>query len=258
MRDLTGTEAGRERLTIGAGGDRTAVVDRAAEDAVLRACDRLQAAGTAFRLISEEIGERSYGAEFPLLVVDPVDGSLNAMQGIPYYCTALTVLEGPSLGDAVAGVVRNLAGSSTFTAVRGAGVERDGRPLHPLAVALGRTGRIPVLLVEAFREFGRAGVGDEARLAPLLRHAGRVRLLGSSAMSLCLVASGGASALVAPDGMRPWDCAAGLLMLRELGAVVTDLAGRSVDGAPLEIGRRTPLVASLDPDVHARVLELLG
>lgn len=254
---VAGTEAGRERLTVGAGGDRTAIVDRVAEDAVIGACDRLHAAGMRFLLRSEELGERRYGADLPVLLVDPVDGSGNAMAGIPYYSTSLAVLKGETLGDVVAGVVRNLAGPGTFSAVRGAGAERDGQALRPLAVGLSDSGGIPILIIEAHRQLG-ARSATQVRLGRLLERAGRVRMLGSSALSLCQVASGAASALVAPDGMRAWDAAAALCVLGEVGAVVTDLGGNPVTGDAAGFGWRTPLVASLDAGVHARVLELLA
>jgi Inositol monophosphatase family len=146
---LLGTERGREGLSIGAGGDRTAMVDRVAEDAVIARCEQLAAAGARFLLRSEELGDRAFGASTPMLLVDPVDGSINAKQGLPYHCTSLALLDGDSFGDAVVGVVRSLAGPGTYSAVRGGGVWRDGEPLRPLQVALRDDGRIPVVVLEA-------------------------------------------------------------------------------------------------------------
>lgn len=257
LRGVTGTEAGRETLGIGAGGDRTAIVDRVAEDAIVGACERLAAGGARFLLRSEETGDRSFGADSPVLLVDPVDGSRNAMVGLPYFCTSLALLDGPTLGDVAAGVVRSLSGPGTFGAVRGRGAQRDGRPLRPLDVRLLDGGRVSMLLLEAHRGFGRDHPPSTAALAPLLRQASRVRIGGSSALSLCLAAAGTASAVVAPDGMRAWDCAAGLRVLEEAGATVTDLEGAPLGAVPAEFGRRTPIVASLDATVHARVIELL-
>src|SRR4029077_13487564 len=83
VRGVQGSEGGRELLGIGAGGDRTAVVDQVAEEIVVAACERFAAEGLRFRLRSEELGDRSFGADSPTLLVAPVDGSLNAMQGLP-------------------------------------------------------------------------------------------------------------------------------------------------------------------------------
>lgn len=256
LRGVAGTEEGRELLTVGAGGDPTALVDRVAEDAVVTACERLAATGMHFRLRSEELGERRYGADFPLLVVDPVDGSRNAMQGIPFYSTSLAILEGEQLGDVVAGVVRNLSGPGVFSAVRGDGAQRDGRPLQSLAVRLSSTGLVPMLLMEGHGDVGPPPSGE--RVTALLRSAHRVRLLGSMALSLCQVASGAASVLVTRGGMRAWDCAAALCVLREAGAVVTDVKGASVEAMPADFGYTTSLVASLDAGVHAHVLDVLS
>jgi myo-inositol-1(or 4)-monophosphatase len=247
-----GTERGREALEIGAGGDRTAMVDRVAEDAVIARCERLADEGLRFLLRSEEAGDRDFGAPQPVLLVDPVDGSINAKQGLPYHCTSLALIDGETFGDTVAGVVRNLAGAGLFSAVRGGGVRLDGAPLAPLPVAL-HDGRIPVLLME--------GVAQPARLAEqaaLLRACGRVRLMGAAALSLCQAASGAATALVSTGGMRSFDCAAGLLMLRESGAVVTDGGGEEVWRKPADLGSRVRLVASRSAEVHQTVLSLLN
>lgn len=250
---LAGTEEGRVPLEVGAGGDRTAVVDSRAEDVVVGHCESLAAAGVRFLLRSEELGERRFGADLPVLLVDPVDGSLNAMHGIPYYCTSLCVVDGDHVRDAEVAVVRNLAVPRVYTAVRGGGATRDGAPLRPLTVGLDARGRIPMLLIE-----GMNSVRNVEAFTPLLAGTRRLRLLGSAALSLCQVAAGSGSALVAPSGMRAYDCAAGLLLLRESGAVITALDGSTLDAQPLDFSARLPIVASLSPEVHARALRLLA
>ncbi len=252
VRGYIGTEGGRESLSVGAGGDRTAVVDRVAEDVVIAHCERLAAEGARFLLRSEEVGDRDFGATHPILMVDPVDGSINAKQGLPYHCVSLALIEGDSFGDTTVGVVRSLAGPGLYSAVRGEGAWRDGRPLRPLAVELTADGRIPVVVLEAVL---RPPVIAAHRR--LLERCGRVRLLGAAALSLCQAASGAASAFVAPGGLRAFDCAAGLLLLDEVGAVVTDRAGNSVAGLAADLATRVRLVASLNPEVHQTVLSLL-
>lgn len=248
LRGVQGSEGGRELLGIGAGGDRTAVVDRVAEEVVVAECERLAAAGLRFHLRSEELGDRAFGAERPILLLDPVDGSLNAMQGLPYYSTSLALVDGEVLGDVVVGVVRNLATGTVFSAVRGQGALRDGGPLLPLPVRVER-GRVPILMVEA------VGSATLARILPaIVGTARRARLCGSAALSLCMVASGAASALISPEGMRAHDCAAALLILDELGATVTDLAGEPITSLPVQVDARIPVVASLDAQAHGLVL----
>lgn len=255
---VAGTERGRAPLDIGAGGDRTSVVDRVAENAVVEVCERLHERGASFLLRSEELGDRRFGADLPILLVDPVDGSKNAMAGLPYFCTSIALLDGPTVGSAAVGVVRNLAGRGVFSAVRGAGATLDGRPLEPLAVSLSAGGRIPVLLLEGPHSAVWRGAEGGRDLVPLMRTCGRVRILGASALSLCQVARGAASALVAVDGMRSFDCAAGLLVLAEAGATVTTIDGAPIAGVSAGFGVRSPIVASLSAEVHARVIDLLA
>ena len=252
VHDHLGTESGREALGIGAGGDRTARVDRVAEDVVIAACERLAAEGVHFTLRSEELGDHDFGAPAPLLLVDPVDGSINAKQGLPYHCTSLALLEGETFADATVGVVRSLAGPGMYTAVRGGGAWRNGARLRPLRVELVSAGRIPVLLMEAVLSPPLL-----ARHEKLLERCGRVRLLGAAALSLCQAASGAASALVSPAGLRAFDCAAGLLILDEMGATVTDWSGDPVGGVVADFSARLRLVASLSEEVHQTVLSLL-
>ncbi len=139
-----------------------------------------------------------------------------------------------------------------YAAVRGAGATRDGRPIRPLRVELTGSGLISMLLLEGMSSVRRVGT-----LTPLVAASRRVRLLGSAALSLCQVATGSASALVAPAGMRAYDCAAALLLLRESGAVTTDLDGRPLDDRLLDLSARLPIVTSLSPAVHERALRLL-
>jgi myo-inositol-1(or 4)-monophosphatase len=253
LEGVAGTEEGRVPLQVGAGGDRTVVIDRRAEDVVIAACEALAAGGCRFLLRSEELGDRSYGADRPMLLLDPVDGSLNAMHGIPYYCTSLCLVDGAHVRDAAVAVVRNLAVPRVYAAVRGGGTTVDGAPMRPLRVGLDERGRVPMLLLEGMSLVRRVGA-----LTPLLVATRRVRLLGSAALSLCQAATGAASAVVDPAGMRPYDCAAGLLLLREAGAVVTDIDGRPLDDRVLDFGERLSVVASRSPAVHERTLELLA
>lgn len=170
------------------------------------------------------------------------------MQGLPYFCTALALVDGELLGDAVVGVVRNLATGTVYSAVRGQGALRDGRPLQPLPVRIQR-GRVPILMVEA------VGALSLGRILPaMIGSARRVRLCGSAALSLCQVATGAASALVSPEGMRAHDCAAALVLLREVGATITDLGGGGVLSLPSRVDAKIPVVASLDAEAHALIL----
>jgi len=115
----------------GVGGDDTTVVDQEAESAVVRRLEALAGRGISFRLVSEELGERSYGDEDSpwRVVVDPIDGSLNAKRGLPFYCISIAFADGPALSDVAFGYVRDFGSGEEWVATRGGGATVNGRPL---------------------------------------------------------------------------------------------------------------------------------
>ena len=106
-------------LRTGEGGDDTTAIDAAAEDAVVA---RLEALGADFLLVSEELGLRAFGSGGPLrVVVDPIDGSVNAKRGIPFFSLSLAVAEGPLMGDVTFGYVYDFGAREEWVAERGRG-----------------------------------------------------------------------------------------------------------------------------------------
>jgi myo-inositol-1(or 4)-monophosphatase len=209
----------------GEGGDTAYVIDRAAEDAVFREIESL---GTPVTAISEERGEvqvaRTTGTEGdPVrIVIDPVDGSLNAKRGLPFACVSIAIASGPRMGDVEVGWVAELEPRLSeedeprpgrdWWAVRGMGAFRDGEPLPPL-----RPGPLEVLGLETARPelvaaFASAIEGVGAR---------RVRALGSVALTLCLVAAGRLDAMVSLRAVRSVDAAAAQLLVTETGGAVS-------------------------------------
>ena len=114
------TRAEREPVVgAGEGGDDTVAIDAASEDAIVR---RLEATGASFTLISEELGERVFGdGGSTHVVVDPIDGSLNAKRGIPFFALSLAVADGPTMGDVRFGYVYDFGTGEEWMAHRGAG-----------------------------------------------------------------------------------------------------------------------------------------
>ena len=245
---LAGTEAGRRQLAMGAGGDRTMELDSAAEAVVFEELEAIARDGLKFSVLSEEAGLRSYGAPFPLVVVDPVDGSLNAKQGIPFYNVMLAVLDGPTVAETVAGCVVNLVNGETWTATRGSGAQHNG---HPLMVApRERPDRIQLLGLES-------STRSLAAARRLVDRSSKIRILGSMALSMAHTAAGGLDAFCAPVPMRLFDMTAGLLILAESGGVATDVQGRSLDSLECTLATRTTLLCAPDPKAHALALRAL-
>ena len=242
---LAGTEAGRKQLEMGAGGDRTMEVDRVAEATVLGALQRVADGGERFSVLSEEVGLRDYGAPHPLIVVDPVDGSLNAKQGIPFYNVMLALLAGPTVGTTLAGTVVNMISGERWTAIKGRGAQHDGTPLHAPPAA--PDGRIELLGLESSTRSLHAA-------APLVASAAKVRILGSMALSMAHTAAGGLDVFCAPVPMRVFDMTAGLLLISEAGGVATDLQGGSLDGLECTLRTRTTLLCAPDRALHQLAL----
>src|SRR5213078_1111840 len=134
----------------GEGGDQTLVIDRAAEDVVFAELDRLHAAGRRFVAVSEERGEVDYGDPGVRVVVDPIDGSLNAKRGLTHHCLSIAVAEGDTMADVVFGYVHDLGPDEEWVAVRGAGARRNDQEIDPdAAERRSRDGKLEILGIES-------------------------------------------------------------------------------------------------------------
>jgi myo-inositol-1(or 4)-monophosphatase len=212
-------EAGR-----GEGGDTALVIDRAAEDAIFA---ELEALGTPVTAISEERGEVELAGGGPVrVVIDPVDGSLNAKRGLPSACVSIAVAFGPSMKDVEVAFVAELDRSREWWAARGEGAWCDGERLAPL-----EPGPLEVLGLETARP--QLVVGAANALGAV--RARRLRVLGSVAVSLCLVAAGRLDAMLTLRGVRSVDAAAAQLLVRETGGALAFPGG---DGLDLEVRPR--------------------
>ena len=198
-------------------------VDRDSE-ALIRA--RLAAARPLDGFFGEE-GGRGASESGLTWVVDPIDGTVNFLYGIPHYAISIAVVAGepdPQSWEAVAGVVLNPVTGELFSARRGDGARLDGRPIRiadavPLPEALLFTGF-------AYSAETRAEQG--AAIAQLLPRVRDLRRLGTASLDLCGVAAGRANAYFERT-LSPGDHAAGALIAREAGAVVKGLGERRPD-----------------------------
>jgi myo-inositol-1(or 4)-monophosphatase len=245
---LAGTAAGREQLEVGAGGDRTMELDRAAEAVVFAELQSAAERGERFSVLSEEAGHRSFGAEYPLVLVDPVDGSRNAKGGIPVFGAMLAVLDGPTVDDTYAGYVLNLNAGETWTAIRKKGAWRNGEPLTVLPGQVGE--RFQVVGLESTPR-------GLAKLGPLLERTSKIRILGSMALSIAHTATGAFDVFCAPIPVRVFDTAASLLLLAEAGGVATDLDGGPIGQLACTLEVRTTLLCAPSIELHAEALKAL-
>ena len=137
-----------DKLGRGAGGDTTVAIDQAAEDAALGVLAALAGGGEGFTGVSGEVGERSFGGGgLWRVVIDPIDGSLNAKRGLPFYALSIAVADGPAMGDVALGYVYDLGNGEEWIARRGGGATVNGAALgssRPLA-------RLQLVALEATR-----------------------------------------------------------------------------------------------------------
>ena len=229
------TEADREveRLIRGR------ILDARPDDAVLGEEDGLGAPGGAS------------GSSGLTWVVDPIDGTVNYLYGIPHYAVSIAVVEGdpdPLTWRGLHGCVLNPAIGELFTGSRGEGAFLSvaggpDAPIHvaapaPLELALINTGF-------AYASATRAKQGEVVtRMLPLVRD---IRRFGTASLDLCMVANGRTNAYFERT-LSPWDHAAGAIIAREAGAVVTGFAG----AAPSR-----DVILAAEPELAARLEQLL-
>lgn len=228
------TRAEREPvLRAGEGGDDTTAIDAAAEEAVVA---RLERVAEGFTLVSEELGERVFGTGGPWRVVlDPIDGSLNAKRGIPFFSLSLAVADGPTMGDVVFGYVHDFGTGEEWTAERGRGAFLNGEPLR----GVGPKDEIEILSFEATLT---ASVAERA--AAMVGLAYRLRIMGSLALSLCHLAAGRVDAVCSLKPARSVDIAAAQLVVRERGLAIELFEAPPFEAAPLDLGARSRVVAA--------------
>ena len=177
-------------------------------------------------------------------VIDPLDGTVNYANGIPYYCVSIgfVVDDHPSVG-----VIFDPARDDLYSATADGPAMLDGGPIRA------STKEALTDYVVSLAVIGRGGLARERRIAPLIRiH----RRMGSAALSLAYVSNGRFDAFVQNGGLSPWDVAAAGLIAERAGAVVTDLRGGPWWN-PTVSGPRANVVAAPAAQ-HGALLELLG
>ncbi len=238
----------------GEGGDRTLLIDAAAEAAVFAELDRLHADGARFTAISEERGTVDFHGTGTLVVIDPIDGSLNAKRRISHHSLSLAVADGPTLADVHFAYVFDFGPGEEWTATRGEGATFDGKPLS-LEPGERRTGggRLEVVGLESADPRWMAEAAGR-----LVEVAYRVRALGTIAVTLCQVAGARFDGMTTLKGCRAVDAAAGQLIVREAGGLVglpslvpvredPEWAAQSLAAAPLDLVGHSALVAARTP-----------
>lgn len=228
----------------GASGDVTNPIDKRAEDIVLEEVEKLTEPVT---IVSEECGFKNIKGGGVRLLLDPIDGSRNALSGIPIFSTSIAVVEGETINDTRLGYVINLISGDEFWAIKGRGCY-----LNAVKV---RTQQDDVLRVIAYE--AQTPKADMPRIIPLLSLFRRARCFGSTALDMAFLAQGAVSMFVTPSPSRSFDFGAGYLLIKEAGGIVTDLSGKGIEKCDAGLKRTTPLLASANEKIHRKALEAL-
>ncbi len=245
-----GIEARTQYEGIGEGGDRTLVIDRLCEDALFAELDMLHEAGHEFTAVSEERGTVRFGdgggtGDSPLLVViDPIDGSLNARRTVPLHSLSVAVASGESMADVGLAYVYEFGAGEEFISVAGEGASLDGRPMR---VAEGDG--LEVVAMEASKP-ARIIAACEV----LDGRAYRIRCPGSIAVSLSYVACSRFDGMISTRPCRSVDAAAAQLLVSEAGGVV-EFGSQAPSQTGLDLDSRFEIAAARTPGDLATLRE---
>jgi len=224
---ILGSKKAAEKAQRGAGGDISMQIDLIAENVVI---NTLENEKVNLLLISEELGEEYIGNKEKaiksqnVLIIDPVDGSNNAVRGIPYCSISIAYAIGKSVKDIKKAVVLDLVSKDIYWAVKGEGAYLNDKKIHVSNLDLSDNCFFELNLPKknAFQYLGK--------LKPIIERFHRIRILGSSALTLCQVAKGSMDAFInLRESNRLVDVAAGLLILKEANGRFFSLDGRELD-----------------------------
>jgi len=234
----------KNAIGVGAAGDKTFPVDSLAEEIIVSGLKDLREPLT---VISEEMGVMELNGGGLRVLIDPVDGSKNAVAGIPFYCTSIAVAAGNTLGAVRLSYVINLSNGDEFWAEADSGAWLNGRQIHTQADDV-----FSLVSYEA-----QVPGKDIPAILPLLSGSRKTRCLGATALDLAYLASGASSVFVTPSLSRSFDFAGGWLLVKEAGGIITDTSGAQIENTALDLVKSTSLLAAGNRILHNKALALL-
>lgn len=237
---LIGQKEASIKSNRGAGGDITMYIDQVAEEVVIQS---LKKDKVNCLLISEEIGEKYIGNKIEAnrsqntLIVDPLDGSNNAVRGIPYCSVSIAYAIGNKMNDIIRAVVLDLNTRDIYWAEKGKGAFLNDTKIYVSDLDIRQ---------KCFFELNlpmKNLMKNLQKLAPLIRRFYRIRIMGSTALTLCQIAGGSMEAFInLRESNRLVDVAAGFLILKEAGGKIFSLEGKEIN-KNLSIEVKFPFIA---------------
>ncbi len=208
-------QTGTEEVGRGYGGDMTMVVDKVAEDIIIK---ELENTNENIKLTTEEAGIVDIGngdADY-LVFVDPLDGSFNFKMGIGYFGTSIAVLDAKKNVDIV-GYTKNFVSKSEYYAMLGQGAYKNSERVYTSKKETPEN----VLLECSYK----ADFDSIKKITDIFHTARHSRLAGAVAIDYCKIASGSFESLIYAGSKRYLDVVAGNFIVKEAGGVITDFKG---------------------------------
>jgi len=264
VKPLIGWEGSEEVVKIGADGTPTKRIDVIAENIGINTIERHCSAV----VISEEIGVKKVGEGAPeyIVVLDPIDGTYNALNNLPIYAVSIAIgkiagkyrglegVRGMSIEDLELGIVKNIATGEIYYGRVNKGayiLEKNDREWKKIEVSNTKDLKDATVGVFAY------GLTTNTLNFIKDRKVRRIRIFGSVALEMCYVARGALDAFInVNETTRLCDIAGSYVILRESGGVITDRDGRPLD-MKLDIGERRSLICS-NRALHRKLIGIFG
>ncbi|MDI1495080.1 MAG: inositol-phosphate phosphatase [Cenarchaeum symbiont of Oopsacas minuta] len=245
VKGMAGTDEAGGDFGVGAGGDVSRNIDIVAEKAVI---DLVKEKGFGCTILGEECGRIEIDGEpGGFLIMDAIDGSTNAVRGVPFFCCSLAYATENKLSTVKAGIVRDLSNGDSYWASSGQGAFLNDSPMHVYSDE-------PLYSIVGLNISG-ASAELVQRLQPLLESYNHLRHFGANALEMALFSKGLMDALVDLRGsIRIQDIAAGYLIVKEAGGIILDEELKPLD-SDLEYTSRLSFVAASSRKVLDEVIK---
>ncbi|MFH1328041.1 MAG: inositol monophosphatase family protein [Candidatus Bathyarchaeota archaeon] len=253
IRPLIGTPKASEIVGDGAGGDKTRYIDYLAEKIIF---DTLEENSVACTAISEEAGIKYIGdlkeASPPYLIIDSIDGTNNALRGIPLFALSLAVAGDTTLSTVHTALVMDLYHGFSFWALKGRGSESDSGKITTSGTTSLSEAVIGIDLNALINE------NILKKLSKLILSSHHIRHLGTTAIENCYVASGKIDAFIElRNKLRITDMAAAYLILKEAGGLMVTEEGEDLDSPITSPTQRVSFVSSGNQKLLDQIIDLL-
>ncbi|MEM3382813.1 MAG: inositol monophosphatase family protein [Nitrososphaerales archaeon] len=246
IKPIIGSSLASEVIGKGAGGDWTMRIDRLAEDVIINS---IKKQNLSCIVVSEESGIINIGSKRDFyIIIDSIDGTTNAVRGIPFFCTSIAISKSNLIKDVCTGVVLNLWDGTIFYAEKGNGAYMNDKKIKTSNRVLLEDAIIGI-------DFSKAEESIVNRLKPLFKKIKHIRHFGANALEICYVASGLIDAFIdIRRVLRVTDIAASYIILKEAGGLMLTPEKKEINSI-LEPTQRVSFIAASNPVIYDEILK---